>query len=179
MLAIEQAGGFRGYYFVLHGRLSPIDGIGPEQLGLDNLQARIRQIRPEELILATNPTVEGEATAHFISRMIADDVKQISRIAHGVPLGGEINTQMEERLPMHCREDETSVFWIETDQALAEAVASWDDCVGLDTEFIRTATFYPIPGLYQVASDTQIFLLDPLTIEDWRPFNAYLTIPAR
>ena len=80
---------------------------------------------------------------------------------------------------MHCREDETSVFWIETDQALAEAVASWDDCVGLDTEFIRTDTFYPIPGLYQVASDTQIFLLDPLTIEDWRPFNAYLTDPGK
>ena len=90
VLAIEQAGGFRGYYFVLHGRLSPIDGIGPEQLGLDRLQARIQQIQPDELILATNPTVEGEATAHFISRMIAGDVKQISRIAHGVPLGGEI-----------------------------------------------------------------------------------------
>jgi recombination protein RecR len=90
VLAIEQAGGFRGYYFVLHGRLSPIDGVGPEQLGLDRLQARIQQVQPEELILATNPTVEGEATAHFISRMVAKDVERISRIAHGVPLGGEI-----------------------------------------------------------------------------------------
>ena len=90
VLAIEQAGGFRGFYFVLHGRLSPIDGIGPEQLGLDQLQARIQQVQPEELILATNPTVEGEATAHFISRMVAGEVARVSRIAHGVPLGGEI-----------------------------------------------------------------------------------------
>lgn len=90
VLAIEQAGGFRGYFFVLHGRLSPIDGMGPEQLGLEQLHARIRATKPKELILATNPTVEGEATAHYISRMIADDVEQISRIAHGVPLGGEI-----------------------------------------------------------------------------------------
>ena len=90
VLAIEQAGGFRGYYFVLHGRLSPIDGIGPEELGLDKLQARIKEVQPEELILATNPTVEGEATAHFIGRMVAADVTHISRIAHGVPLGGEI-----------------------------------------------------------------------------------------
>jgi recombination protein RecR len=90
VLAIEQAGGFRGFYFVLHGRLSPIDGIGPEQLGLDQLQARIQQVQPDELILATNPTVEGEATAHFISRMVAGEVAKVSRIAHGVPLGGEI-----------------------------------------------------------------------------------------
>ena len=90
VLAIEQAGGFSGYYFVLHGRLSPIDGVGPEQLGLDKLQARIQEVHPDELILATNPTVEGEATAHFISRLVGQDIKNISRIAHGVPLGGEI-----------------------------------------------------------------------------------------
>lgn len=90
VLAIEQAGGYRGYYFVLHGRLSPIDGVGPEQLGLDRLQARISEITPDEVILATNPTVEGEATAHYISRMVCSEVKKISRIAHGVPLGGEI-----------------------------------------------------------------------------------------
>ena len=90
VLAIEQAGGYRGYYFVLHGRLSPIDGVGPEQLGLDRLQARISEIMPDEVILATNPTVEGEATAHYISRMVCSEVKKISRIAHGVPLGGEI-----------------------------------------------------------------------------------------
>jgi len=90
VLAIEQAGGFRGYYFVLHGRLSPIDGLGPEQLGLQALQSRIAAIQPSEMILATNPTVEGEATAHYISRLVADQVPNISRIAHGVPLGGEI-----------------------------------------------------------------------------------------
>lgn len=79
---------------------------------------------------------------------------------------------------MPCREEETSVFWIETDQQLLEAVASWEDCIGFDTEFIRTDTFYPIPGLYQVASGTQVFLLDPLTIENWQPFTTFLTDPA-
>lgn len=67
VLALEQAGGYRGYYFVLHGKLSPIDGIGPDELGLDRLQRRIAELQPAELILATNPTVEGEATAHYIS----------------------------------------------------------------------------------------------------------------
>ena len=90
VLALEQAGGYRGYYFVLHGKLSPIDGIGPEELGLERLQERIDELGPEELILATNPTVEGEATAHYISRLVSEQVDQISRIAHGVPLGGEI-----------------------------------------------------------------------------------------
>lgn len=90
VLALEQAGGYRGYYFVLHGKLSPIDGIGPEELGLERLQERIDELGPEELILATNPTVEGEATAHYISRLVSEQVNQISRIAHGVPLGGEI-----------------------------------------------------------------------------------------
>jgi recombination protein RecR len=90
VLALEQAGGYRGYYFVLHGKLSPIDGIGPEELGLERLQERIDELGPEELILATNPTVEGEATAHYISRLVGEQVNQISRIAHGVPLGGEI-----------------------------------------------------------------------------------------
>ena len=69
---------------------------------------------------------------------------------------------------MHCREEETSVFWIETDEELTQAVASWDDCVGLDTEFIRTDTFYPIPGLYQIASGSQIFLLNILMLH---PFH--------
>jgi len=90
VLALEQAGGYRGYYFVLHGKLSPIDGIGPEELGLERLQACIADNSPEELILATNPTVEGEATAHYIGRLVGDSVALVSRIAHGVPLGGEI-----------------------------------------------------------------------------------------
>ena len=90
ILAIEQAGGYRGYYFVLNGRLSPLEGIGPEQLGMDQLLARVQQLHPEELILATNPTVEGEATAHYIAQLVDGQVAKVSRIAHGVPLGGEI-----------------------------------------------------------------------------------------
>ncbi|MEM1231876.1 MAG: recombination mediator RecR [Pseudomonadota bacterium] len=87
---IERAGGYHGRYFVLHGHLSPIDGIGPDELGLDRLQDRVEALAPEEVILATNPTVEGETTAHFISNLLAGRVSRISRIAHGVPLGGEL-----------------------------------------------------------------------------------------
>jgi recombination protein RecR len=90
VLAIEQAGGYRGYYFVLNGRLSPLDGIGPEQLGIEVLRHRIDELRPDELIVATNPTVEGEATAQYIAHLVSDTVDRVSRIAHGVPLGGEI-----------------------------------------------------------------------------------------
>ena len=90
ILAIEQAGGFNGVYFVLNGRLSPLDGIGPEELGMQQLQHRVEELSLQEMILATNPTVEGEATAHYIAQMVAGQVGRISRIAHGVPLGGEI-----------------------------------------------------------------------------------------
>lgn len=90
VLAIEHAGGFRGRYFVLHGHLSPIDGIGPEALGLELLARRAEALRPAEVILATNPTVEGEATAHYISELLTDVVSNVTRIAHGVPLGGEL-----------------------------------------------------------------------------------------
>ena len=90
IVAIEQAGGYSGRYFVLHGRLSPIDGVGPDELGLSQLAAKVRDRKPEEVILATNPTVEGEATAFYISDLIKDDVGRITRIAHGVPIGGEL-----------------------------------------------------------------------------------------
>ncbi|MFW6094676.1 MAG: recombination mediator RecR [Pseudomonadota bacterium] len=90
ILAIEQAGGYRGRYFVLHGHLSPIDGIGPEELGLELLEQRVRALAPKEIILATNPTVEGEATAHYISELLEEQVANVTRIAHGVPLGGEL-----------------------------------------------------------------------------------------
>jgi recombination protein RecR len=90
IIAIEQAGGFSGRYFVLHGHLSPIDRIGPEELGMERLLIRVRALHPGEVILATNPTVEGEATAHYISDMLQADVEVISRIAHGVPIGGEL-----------------------------------------------------------------------------------------
>ncbi|WP_374556325.1 recombination mediator RecR [Thermomonas sp.] len=89
-LAIEQATGFRGLYFVLQGRLSPLDGIGPRELGLDLLARRLEAGEVRELIVATNPTVEGEATAHYLAQLARARGVQPSRLAHGVPLGGEL-----------------------------------------------------------------------------------------
>ncbi|WP_287595682.1 recombination mediator RecR [Thermomonas sp.] len=89
-LAIEQATGFRGLYFVLQGRLSPLDGIGPRELGLDQLAQRLEQGEVRELIVATNPTVEGEATAHYLAQLARARGVAPSRLAHGVPLGGEL-----------------------------------------------------------------------------------------
>ena len=90
VIAVEQSGSYRGLYFVLMGHLSPIDGIGPEDIGLDVLQRRIRDGDVREVILATNPTVEGEATAYYLSELVRGEGLKISRIAHGVPLGGEL-----------------------------------------------------------------------------------------
>lgn len=89
-LAIEQATGYRGLYFVLQGRLSPLDGIGPRELGLDSLAARLGEGEVQELIIATNPTVEGEATAHYLAQLARQHGVKPSRLAHGVPLGGEL-----------------------------------------------------------------------------------------
>ena len=89
-LAIEQATGFRGLYFVLQGRLSPLDGIGPRELGLDTLARRLEEGEVAELIVATNPTVEGEATAHYLGQLARARGVRASRLAHGVPLGGEL-----------------------------------------------------------------------------------------
>ena len=89
-LAIEQATGFRGHYFVLLGRLSPLDGLGPKELGLDLLAARLVEGHVRELIVATNPTVEGEATAHMLSQIARQAGVRATRLAHGVPLGGEL-----------------------------------------------------------------------------------------
>ena len=89
-LAIEQATGYRGLYFVLQGRLSPLDGIGPRELGLDLLSARLAEGEVRELINATNPTVEGEATAHYLAQLARQHSVRPSRLAHGVPLGGEL-----------------------------------------------------------------------------------------
>ncbi len=88
--ALEVATDYRGAYFVLMGHLSPLDGIGPEEIGLDRLEARLREGAVQEVILATNPTVEGEATAHYIAEMAAGCGVGATRIAHGVPLGGEL-----------------------------------------------------------------------------------------
>jgi recombination protein RecR len=90
VLAIEQATGYQGLYYVLMGRLSPLDGIGPEELGLDSLGARLKEQILDEMIIATNPTVEGEATAFYLQRMAQKHGIKVSRIAHGVPLGGEL-----------------------------------------------------------------------------------------
>ena len=89
VFAVEQTG-YRGRYFVLKGHLSPLDGLGPEAIGIPELEARIRDGAFSEVILATNPTVEGEATAHYIAQLLAGRGLTLSRIAHGVPLGGEL-----------------------------------------------------------------------------------------
>ena len=90
VMAVEDATGYRGLYFVLMGHLSPLDGIGPAELGLDALEARLAEGELKELIIATNPTVEGDATAHFLAEMAGRHNVPASRIAHGVPLGGEL-----------------------------------------------------------------------------------------
>ena len=90
VMAVEDATSFRGLYFVLLGHLSPLDGIGPEELGLSHLEERLRDDGVKELIIATNPTVEGDATAHFLTELAARHKVPASRIAHGVPLGGEL-----------------------------------------------------------------------------------------
>jgi recombination protein RecR len=90
LVAIEGATPYRGRYFVLMGRLSPIDGVGPAELGLDALGAQLDQGKVTELIIATNPTVEGEATAYYLAEMARGARVKVTRIAHGVPMGGEL-----------------------------------------------------------------------------------------
>ncbi|MDH5379130.1 MAG: recombination mediator RecR [Gammaproteobacteria bacterium] len=89
-VAVEQSTAFSGLYFVLMGRLSPLDGIGPDALGLDQLADRLDQGEIEEVILATSSTVEGETTAHFIANLASGRNIKVTRIAHGVPIGGEL-----------------------------------------------------------------------------------------
>lgn len=90
VMAVEDATGYRGLYFVLMGHLSPLDGIGPTELGMGALDARLREGKVQELIIATNPTVEGDATAHYLAELAGKSDVPASRIAHGVPLGGEL-----------------------------------------------------------------------------------------
>jgi recombination protein RecR len=90
VMALEDATGFRGLYFVLMGHLSPLDGIGPDELGLGQLEDWLAAGEVEELIIATNPTVEGDATAHYLADLATRRGVKASRIAHGVPLGGEL-----------------------------------------------------------------------------------------
>lgn len=90
VIAIEQTSSYSGLYFVLHGHLSPIDGLGPDEIGLPQLFELLNEEEISELVIATNPTVEGEATAHYISSHAKSLSINVSRIAHGVPLGGEL-----------------------------------------------------------------------------------------
>jgi recombination protein RecR len=90
VVAIEQSGSFRGCYFVLMGHLSPLDGVGPSEIGIDALERLLGGGEVREVILATNPTVEGEATAHFLAEVVSRRGIRASRIAHGVPVGGEL-----------------------------------------------------------------------------------------
>lgn len=90
IVAVESTGQFSGRYFVLMGHLSPLDGIGPSDIGLDVLEFRMQNESITELILATNPTVEGEATAHYIAELCSEYDIPATRIAHGVPVGGEL-----------------------------------------------------------------------------------------
>lgn len=90
LLAIEKAGFFHGRYHVLGGRLNPLGGMGPEDLHLVTLESRLRVGQVVELILATNSTVEGEATAHYVAQIAHPLVQRITRLAHGVPMGGEL-----------------------------------------------------------------------------------------
>ena len=89
-LVIELATGFRGLSFILQGRLSPLDGIGPRELGLDKLARRLAEGAITEMIIATNPTVEGDATAHYLAQLAHQFEVKPSRLAHGVPIGGEL-----------------------------------------------------------------------------------------
>ncbi len=90
VLTIEKSTGYKGLYFVLMGRLSPLDGIGPQELGLEILEKRLHENTIEELILATNSTVEGEVTAHVLSEMARKQNIPTTRLAQGVPVGGEL-----------------------------------------------------------------------------------------
>ncbi len=88
IIAIERTGVFQGYYHVLGGKLSPLDGVGPDQLRIDPLLERIQSERPHELILALSADVEGEATTHYLARLLIEKGVSVSRIAHGLPAGG-------------------------------------------------------------------------------------------
>ncbi|AJI74443.1 recombination mediator RecR [Francisella philomiragia] len=107
LVAIEEAGFFKGKYFVLNGRISPLDGIGPNELKLDILEQIIINREISEIILAISPTVEGETTAHFISQMIAKDIK-ISRIGFGVPFGGELE-YLDQQTLIHAFNARTNI----------------------------------------------------------------------
>lgn len=90
LLNLQTTGEYKGLYFVLHGVIAPLDGIGPQQLGFDRLEARLKELGTDELILATNPTMEGDTTALYIQRLFSPLVPKITRLASGLPVGGDL-----------------------------------------------------------------------------------------
>jgi len=90
LVSLEQSGAYNGVYYVLMGRLSPLDGIGPEELGIARLEGLLAAGQIKEVVLATNPTVEGEATAHYLTELVHAHGIRATRIAYGVPVGGEL-----------------------------------------------------------------------------------------
>lgn len=88
--AVEQSNSYNGYYYVLMGKISPLDGLGPEEIGLPRLASRIERENIEELILALSPTIEGQTTVHFIQEILGNHSIRISQLAHGIPFGGEL-----------------------------------------------------------------------------------------
>lgn len=98
LLAVESSGNYFGQYFVLHGHLSPIDGVGPTELGIDILMKRLSAGKVKELILATNPTVEGDATASYIAALAKRYNISVSKLASGVPLGGDLDNIDEQTI---------------------------------------------------------------------------------
>jgi recombination protein RecR len=90
VIAIDRTGEYRGLYHVLHGAISPVDGIGPDELRVHELVARVRAEPVQELLLATNPNMEGEATAMYIARLFADSQVRVTRLARGLPVGGDL-----------------------------------------------------------------------------------------
>ncbi len=90
IVAIEKTGLYKGKYHVLHGVISPIDGVGPDDIEIASLLSRIDKTKPEEIILATNPNLEGETTALYIVRQLKDSPVQVTKLAHGLPMGGDL-----------------------------------------------------------------------------------------
>lgn len=98
VLAIERVKEYRGLYHVLHGAISPMEGIGPDDINLRSLMIRLQQHDIKEIILATNPNIEGEATAMYITKLVKPTGIKVSRIAHGIPVGGDLEYADEETL---------------------------------------------------------------------------------
>ena len=108
VMAVENSGSYRGYYFVLQGHLSPLDGLGPEEIGIPLLLERLHRGQVRELILATHSTLEGEMTAHYLIDAVSGKAIHVSRLAQGVPMGGELEF-LDSRTLAHALQSRTLV----------------------------------------------------------------------